>query len=901
MWWLNRLKRYGRDAVRGRRMAREIDEELQFHVEALVDELTARGASPEDARRIAARRFGRLDVVKDEARHAKGVGLIDDLRQDVRYGLRSLIRQPGFTIVAVLTLTLGIGANTAIFQLLNAVRLRGLPVERPEELITIDVNGDRSGNFRGRNPQFSLALWSELRRHQQMFSAVFAFGDTAFNIAPGGEVRYVEGLWVSGNFFRALGVRPAIGSLFNEADDRAGCEAGAVISHAFWQREFGGDTNVLRRALTLGDRPVPVIGVAEATFFGMEVGRQFDVAVPISCERTFAGAGSLSPRRDAFWLTVMGRLNRGSAAQVAQAALKVLAPSVLEATIPPNYRPEAVKSYRALRLDVMSARSGISSLRREYEEPLWLLMAGVGVVLLIACANLASLLLARASARHREFAVRLVLGASRGRVMRQVLTESLLLAGAGALAGLWFARAASGFLVSFLSTPLDPLYLNLSLDWRVLTFTAAVAGLACVLFGVAPAFRVSRIATGTQTGTRGATAGADRVALRRALVVAQVAMSLVLLVAAMLFVRSLQNLRGLDAGFKGDHVLVANTFLPSVTYPAERRSAVGELLLARLRGVPGVRSVAHATHIPISGSAWNDWVLPGDERDREWIFTFMNRVSGRYFDVMGMPLIAGRTFDGRDREGSTPVAIVNETFARTVLDGHNAIGRRFRGRGGSGESDPEWQVIGVVKDSKYRSIREAQRPIVFVAASQNATPPATIRFVIRAGVAPASLMRAVTSVFGDVDPRISVRFAVLGTMIDESLMRDRLMATLAGFFGVLAALLAVLGLYGVLSYTIARRRNEIGIRLALGADPGAVCQMVLRDGARLVALGLAAGIVPAALAARAATALLYGITPGDPGSLGAAVVLLAMAGIAAAGLPAWRASRVAPLDALREP
>ena len=481
--------------------------------------------------------------------------------QDLRFGARQLRLNPGFTAVAVLSLALGIGANTAIFQLVNAVRLRALPVQRPEELAYVDFakGSMRSGWFSTRSARFTYTQWEQIRDQQQAFSGIFAWSATRFNLAAGGEARYAEGLFVSGGFFHVLGVQPILGRAFTAEDDRLGCgNPAAVISYAFWQRELAGNPDALGRTVTLDGRPFPIIGVTGPGFFGVEVGHRYDVAVPLCADPLFFedGKGRI-PGRTAWWLSLMGRLKPAWTVERARAQLQALSPGIMQATLPPEYRPDDAKRYLADKLDVTPGATGVSGLRREYESPLWLLLATTGLVLLIACANLANLLLARASVREREIAVRQAIGASRARLVAQLLVESLLLALAGTALGALAAQALSRGLVAFLSSPNDPVFVGLGFDFRVLAFTAAVAAGTCLLFGLLPALRATRVAPASamRAGGRGLTAGRERFTLRRALVVAQVSLSLVLLVGALLFVRSLQKLLAVDAGFRpaGDY------------------------------------------------------------------------------------------------------------------------------------------------------------------------------------------------------------------------------------------------------------------------------------------------------------------------------------------------------------
>ncbi|HEY2019329.1 MAG TPA: ABC transporter permease [Bryobacteraceae bacterium] len=825
--------------------------------------------------------------------------------QDLRFGARQLRLNPGFAAVAVVSLALGIGANTAIFQLVNAVRLRSLPVERPEELAYIDFakNSSRSGWFSTRSARLTHSLWTEIHDRQQAFSGTFAWSSTRFNLATGGERRPAEGLFVSGDFFRVLGVQPLVGRTLGIDDDRLGCGSpAAVVSYAFWQRELGGDLAIVGRTVTLDGRPFPIAGVTGPDFFGVEVGHRYDVAVPICADRFFFADGQgRIPNKTAWWLSAMGRLNPGWTVERARAQLQTISPGIMQATLPPSYRPEGAKKYLANKLDVTSGANGVSGLRRQYESPLWLLLATTGLVLLIACANLANLLLARASVREREIAIRQAIGASRARLIAQLLAESMLLSLSGTLLGALFATSLSRGLVAFLSQPNDPVFVGLGLDLRVLSFTAAVAVGTCLLFGLLPALRATRIAPASamRAGGRGLTAGRERFGLRRALVVAQVSLSLVLLVGALLFMRSLQKLLAVDAGFRAEGLTTIDLDLRPAHYAKERLPLVYRDLLDRLRSTPGVVSAAQVLLPPVSGGGWDEytWADGGTNKNLD---CFFNRVSPGYFQTMGTKLVSGRDFNDRDAVGSTKVAIVNEAFNRKIFGGGNPVGRSYRTQGPAGKPDPIYEVIGMVRNTTYYELREDFLPIAFYPSAQEENPDTGVSFMVRSSGAPGEIERSLKSAVAGVNPGIGIEFHRMTVRIQESLLRDRLMAILAGSFGVLAAVLATLGLYGVIAYMVARRRNEIGVRVALGADRWRVVRLVLREAALLLAVGLAIGTGLALWAGRAAGALLFGLKPYDPPTLAGAILLLAAVALLASYWPAQRASRLDPMSALRE-
>lgn len=883
-----------------------MDEELRDFLEKSATEKMRGGLTREEAWRAARMEMGGVEVVKEEVRSVSWETLVETLWSDLRFGMRLLRFNPVFAGAAILSLALGIGANTAIFQLLDAVRMRTLPVRNPQEIasVRIDERKSWSGSSNGRYSELTYAMWEQIRAQQQGFSEVFAWSPTQFNISPAGEVQNVQGLWVSGEFFETLGVAPALGRLLSPADDRPGCaSSGVVISYSFWQHQYAGDQSVVGRTITISRHPFEIIGVAAAGFYGVEMGRYFDVAAPLCAEPIVDGnEDALLARRDYWWLASMGRLKPGWTMERATAQLRAASPGVFEATVPENFNPEQVKRFLAYRLAAFPGGSGVSELRSHYESPLWLLLALAGLVLFIASANLANLLLARASAREKEMGMRMAVGASRGRLIRQLLAESLLLAGIGAALGGLVAQNLSRVLVASLSTKGDPLFVELGTDWRVLGFTAGLAVLTCVIFGLAPALRATSVSPNVvlKEGGRGTTDGRSRFRLRRVLVVAQISLSLTLLVVALLFARSLGKLASVDAGFERDGILVTEIDYTALNIPVERRTPFAKELLDRLRTIPGVDSAAAAKIVPLSGNGEIHDILTGDteaSKDHHSLSAF-NAVSPDFFQTMRTPILAGRDFNEHDIVGAPLAVIVNETFARTILKTGNPVGMQFRVRRMSKISGP-YEIVGLVKDTKYADLREDAMEIVYTPMAQNERPDADVEFLIRAHGPLTGLISSVKSVAKDAGSNVDVNFTVLREMIEEGLLRDRLMARLAGFFGGLAVVLAVIGLYGVISYMVARRRNEIGIRMSLGAERGSIIALVLREAFLLLAIGLTVGIGLALGASRAATSLLFGLKPYDAATFVVATGILAVIAVAASYVPAWRAARVDPLEALR--
>jgi putative ABC transport system permease protein len=827
-----------------------------------------------------------------------------NLWRDLRHAFRLLRLSPGFTIVAVLTLALGIGANTAIFQLVDSIRLRTIPVKNPEQLGTVRI-ADRhwgSGNFSGQYSQLTFPLWEQIRKRQEGFAEIAAWAEQSFNLATGGEVRFAKGIRVSGSFFHVLGVRPALGRLLGPEDDEPGCAAsGANISYAFWQRNFAGDPSAVGRRLTLDGNSFEVLGVTQPGFNGISVGNTFDVAVPVCVEPILNPRDNRLPERASWWLASIGRLKPGWTIERANAQMNAVTPQILEETIPPVYDGEGVKKYLEYKLGAFSASTGFSELREDSETSLWLLLGISGLVLLIACANLANLMLARAGARERQITIRRALGATRWRMIRELLSESLLLAVGGAICGLFLAFAVSRLLVNFISTSDNQIFLDLGMDWRVLAFTTALAVLTTISFGLAPAIRATRAepATLLQSGSRGSTVGKERFSLRRILVVSQVALSVVLLMGALLFVRSLRNLTTLNTGFQQTGILVAGIDFERLHIPDERNTEYKRDIVKRVQAMPGVESAAHARMVPFGGNSSNDNVLT-EGSDVEKGVSWLNYLGPGYFQTMGTPLLAGRDFNDRDTATSVKVAIVNEAFVRKILDGTTSpLGKRFRMHEPPGKPRPLYEIVGVVRDSKYQDMHEEFLPFMYFPATQEEKPGPYDQILIRSSLPLTSLIGALKETIGNMNPSIDLDFKVMRTRIRESLLQDQLMATLSGFFGFLAALLAAIGLYGVISYMVVQRTKEIGIRMAIGAERVDVLRLVLREAGLLTITGLVIGAGLALGAAQAAKSLLYGLKARDPLTLIAAVVMLSAVAAFASFWPAYRASKLDPLIALR--
>jgi putative ABC transport system permease protein len=880
----------------------DLRDELRSHLEMAAADRVARGQSPREADAAARRELGNLSQIHEATRDVWGRRWLERAGQDVRYALRIFRRNPGFAAVAIVSLALGIGANAALFEVVDALRLKTLPIANPAGLVEVrlaSMDGMR-GNMSSWHASVTNPIWEAIRERQQALDGIFAWGASDFDLTSGGESHSANGLWVSGSFFPVLGVRAASGRLLTPGDDRTGCEARAVLSYAYWQRAYAGSPAAVGRPITIGSRPVEIVGVTARGFDGLEVGRTFDLALPICAEALFSddGKGRLASGTD-WWLSVFGRLKPGWSADRATAHFSAISPDLFRATLPPNYPKLSAPQYLAFRLRTNPAASGISQLREEYETPLWILLATTGVVLLIACANLANLLLARATARQREIAIRLGLGASRSRVVRQLLTESLVLASIGGLAGATLAGWLGRAFVRLLDTSSSSTALTLGLDWRVLAFTGGLSLLTCLLFGLAPAFNATRRGADVtlHVTTRAGIGGRDSAAMRRSLVVAQVALSVVLLFGSLLFARSLRNLLSIDPGFQPSGIVAAEVTFGNLRLPEGDRLAFRRSLMERVRAIPGVERAALVSVVPISGYSSSNAVWP--QADPSTRFTsLLNTVGPGYLQTMEIPLVAGRDFNGADTLESPAVAIVNEAFVAALRRGPQVVGTNFTRESTPRSSEKTFQIVGVMRNSKYLDMRDPDRPVAFLADAQM-PQAAYARFAIRSAIPPASLTPAITRTLASVDPRIGVDYELLTTRIDETLVRDRMLATLSGWFGILAGVLTLTGLYGLMAYTVARRTNEIGIRMALGAKRGSIVRLILSEMGVLVGIGVVAGAGLAYAAGRSAASLLFDVRPSDPLTLTAAIATLAAIALIAGYLPARRAIRIEPVVALR--
>jgi predicted permease len=827
------------------------------------------------------------------------MGFVSSLGRDLKFALRQMRQAPIVSGVALLSLALGIGANVAIFSLVNALMLKPLPIHEPDRLVLVGLERPMGTDTAVTNP-----MWEYIRDHQQVLMSVSAYGNPRFNLSAGGEIRPAQGLFVSGRFFETLGVTAQIGRTLTADDDRRGGGADgavAVLSYGFWQREYGGQADVIGKAIALDGQPFTIIGVSQRDFLGVQIGRAFDVAVPLGTEPIIRGAESQLDGRSSWWLTIVGRLTPGQTIEQAQARLRAFQPQLREATLP-DWRPDDLKQYLAQPVAVIPGSTGISGLRTRYSQPLFVLLGIVGLVLTIACANMANLLLAQSVARQTELAIRLSLGASRWRLVRQLLVESLMLSTVGAIAGLAIARWGSRAIVAMLSTRTQVVEVDLSMDWRVFAFTASVGVATGLLFGVAPALRGTKLtpADALRDHSRGVVTGGGRLQAGHALVALQVALSFVLVFGSTLFVRTLVALTTQEMGFESSHVLVGGINVRATGVPAENRLQLFTNVREALSAIPGVDAAALSLITPVSGSTWNLEInVPGYAANERRGVLF-NGVSPGYFRVMGTPLLAGRDVAEGDRAGAPEVMIVNEAFAKKYFDQDNPIGKTFTLVGdGRERKDRVVEIIGVAANAKYQRLREAAQPIMYGAFAQQRTLFSGQRLAVRTSGAPMDSRNAIVTAIAGVHKDIAVDLKPLDEDLGANVLQERLVASLSGFFGGLALLLAALGLYGVMSYTVTRRRNEIGIRMALGADPRAVVALVLKNMALITLAGLIVGAAAAVGTGRFINTLLYNLAATDRTMIAITAMTLAGAATVAGYLPARRAAKIDPMEALR--
>jgi predicted permease len=1021
---------------RRERMMEDLEQDIREHIEMETQDNIARGMSPEEARYAALRKFGNVRRVQEDARELWSFVGLEQLWQDVRFALRMLRKSPGFTAVAVLTLAFGIGANTAIFSLIDAVMLRSLPVENPAELVLLKWSARKAPNLHGLmssgdcpsdmsgarlNPQgcsFSEPMYREIAG-ANIFSGTAAFANSGrLDLTGNGSASVISGQLVSGDFFHTMGLKAAVGRLIDASDDTPAAAPVAVLNYGYWQSAFGGSREVIGRTIELNAVPFTIVGVTEQRFTGITPGSDYDVWVPLSNQKKISPLqGMMDPlggndrRTDVgfWWLTIVGRLKPGTSVAHAQAVVSGMfrnevlhgavelfpggkmgalpipmaggpnmgasapAPGPIPAPVPmpggsgnaaipfhgdagggpppraaakgkmqftmdvplPGAAPAAGGAHPAgteapqvpsapktlstadddPQVTLVSAQTGLSGTRTRYTDPLYVLMLAVGIILLIACANVAGLMLARAAARQKEMAVRLALGAGPARIVRQLLTESLMLSVSGGALGILFAYWGAHAIVSFVSSnQTRPLGFATGVDLRVLGFTVAVSLCTGIIFGVAPAFRGARVnltpalkeGDGGSAGT--GNSGGKWFSIGNALVVTQVALAIVVLVGAGLLVRTLQNLRSVDMGFDAHNILIFEIDPMLAGYKDAQADNLYRDLQGRLAETPGVSSASYSM-IPLlsNGLVITVFHWPGTPEDQTAESDALD-VGPNFFETLHIPFLAGREFSASDFElaaangGDKPTAaptpvIVNQAFVQKYLGKENPIGKVYGSEpvGQFGTASPGYEIVGVVRDAKYNDLRREIQAMMY---APHHVGVAT--FEIRTAADPQALLPAIREVVGQVNADLPLfNVTTQSVQIDRLLFQERLVARLAGFFGVLALVLACIGLYGLLSYEVSRRTREIGIRIALGAQPESVLRLVLRQGIALAVAGAIVGIGVALGVTRYLASMLYEVRASDPVTMIAAAVLLALVALAACYIPARRATRVDPMVALR--
>lgn len=877
------------------RAEQQLDAELQFHLEQQVQDLVDSGMSEQEARRKARLTFGGLDHIREECRDTRSTALIAALIQDVRYAFRTFAKSRAFTVTAVLSIALGIGANTAIFTLMDALFWRWLPVRDPQDLVQLV----RTGEGQRPNANFSYPLVRQLAEQKGIFAGLCGFSSAnVFNTGSAGYTERIVGAWVSGEYHSTLGLTPIAGRLLTRDDDEIGAVPVAVITDRLWERNFARDPRIIGQSILIEGHPVTIIGVTGPGFVGTTIGEPADLTLPVTAMT------QITPERSALvhqagqiFLRVLARPQGSISPEQVKSQLAVSWSQLVDAAaqgLPANIRGSATQYLRDSTIDVIPGGTGYTSLRRQYRQPLLVLMTVVGLVLLIACTNVANLLLARGAAREREIAMRLAIGAGRGRLVRQLLTESMLLATTGAAIGLALAWFTSTFIVRLLGSGVSTgIILDLTPNWYVLAFTASAAAGTGILFGIVPAFRAT--AAGPAAALKQTSgSGGSRLRLIPFLVTLQVALSLVLLAGAGLFVRTLQNLRNFDPGFRREGVLLAEINAQRLGYRVAQLAAFSKEMIERFENLPGAASASASASTPLGDLGFRTEVIVKGQAEQQKLPAIFTAVTPRYFETMQIPVVLGRDFTMSDDANAAKVAIVNEAFVRRYLPDGNPIGRHI-------STGTDYEIVGVVKDAIAESLRETPPATLYVPLFQDEWFSAT--FEVRATGSLAAVSSAMRDVLRSRLPADAVQVRTLTADVEKSLIQERLMGNVGAGFGVLALLLASVGLYGSLAYAVSRRTREIGIRIAVGAIRRDVVWMILRQALTIVfigiLIGLPAAIAAARLASRQISPLLFGLKPTDPLTMAGAAVLLAAVATLAAYLPARRASRVDPLVALR--
>ncbi len=888
-----------------RRMESEMDAELRFHIDSFSADLIRQGVSREEALRRARMEFGAIESKKEECRESLGLRLWDELFNDGRYALRMMRQNPGFTAVAVISLALGIGANTAIFTFAKEILFTTMAVPHSERLRVLTWAPSPKSNFTGHSwgdfgPQlaapFPYLLYLDMRRHNDVLDDLVAFKDVyQMTATVDGQAESVDGMLVSGNFYQSLAPRLIAGRPLAPEDDSLSATPVAAISDAYWARRFGRSADALGKAVNLNRVPVTIVGVNAPEFKGPKAGGTPQFFLPLSLQQQIIAnpRGSLLAKNDFSWLMIMGRLKPGVTDQQANASLDLTFRNAIHTTIP------ELKDTDIPRFSLIAGSRGLDRRTRDFSKPIYLLLALAGLVLLIACANLANLLLARSSTRQREMSLRLAMGASRSRVMRQVLTESLLLAAFGGAAGLLLGYWGRNLIPSLFDDSWHPSGIDPQMDWRVFAFAFAITLITGLLFGAAPAWRCTRADVNSglkETGRMSTTR--PKALLGKALVVLQVSLSLLLLIGAGLFLRTLLNLRTAQIGFNPEHILLFDLHPSRAAYPASQRVPLYRQIELKMAALPGVESATLSSETLIANGKGRDCFSPTDnlallvDGGSPWDIS----VGPGFFATMGIPVVHGRSFTSRDDQHAPKVAILNQRLAKEFFPNTNPIGRTIISCDG-GATPVE--IVGVSADAKYDSLRNPVPPTLYLPYLQD-SDAGGMTFELKTASSTASIVTEIREAVRSIDkdlPILEVRTQT--QQIEATLTNERVFATLTTGFGILALILASIGIYGIMAYTVSRRTNEIGIRMALGARSITVLSMVLRETFLLALIGITVGLVAAAALTRLAATMLYNLKPTDPLTFIAAALLLTIIALASGFLPARRASSVDPMHALR--
>jgi putative ABC transport system permease protein len=875
-----------------KRMLADLENDIRLHIETETQENIDRGMSPEEAHRAAMRKFGNVTRVIEDTREVWSVAWLERLLQDLHYGFRMLPRSPSFAFAAVLSLALGIGANTAIFSVIDAVLLKALPVQEPSRLVQLEQTYKGEGyNF------FSYPTYLRLRDSNRVFSDLFGWAIRRMSGSFGDQVEPMDAMLVTGNYFPGLGVQPLVGRTIFPSDDLPSSLPVAVLSYNTWQKRYGGEANVIGRTVILERIAMTVIGVTPRGFSGTEVGRSFEVAIPISLQPRLNPDRPFLDRVDAQWIRLMARLAPNVAGPQARAQCAILWPRIVG-----EVDPKGVNGVHNFGLRLDAASTGISELRREFSRPLLVLLAIAALVLLIASANVANLLLARAATRRREVALRFALGASRWRVIRQTLVESVILAALGSVAGLIFAVWGARALVGLLSVGVfDRVTLNVTLDWRILAFTAIAAFFSALLFGSIPAFGATSNRLESALCSSGRTLGGGRRNASKALVVIQVAISLPLLLAAGLFARSLDQLLSVDPGFHRQGVLMLHMNPARTGYKGPALANLYGDLLQRTSAVPGVRYVSLSTYPPLTGGGGTFFSASNISIDGRSVAAdtrgnvYFNQIGPQFFDTLAASLVAGRDFTADDNASAQQVIIISQALALALFPGQSPLGHYVQ----VGTHGRAAEIVGVAKDMKYETLRESPHYVIFEPYLQDLDAMGSVYLEVRSDSTLTSVESAVRQQIASTYPQVALEPITLTDWVNHFLINDRIVASLAGVFGTLAMVLAAVGLYGVMTYGVTQRTGEIGVRMALGAKKESVLGLIMGEAAILVLLGLATGLPLALALGRTIASMLFNLSPSNPPILLGGAAILAMAALVAAYLPARRAAGVDPTTALR--